>query len=187
MIQFYDICPSLENLRKWNDNLRDVIDFYYDSEEDSKEDSFSDIFPELIYLQHKNKCIKAARELKLMIEDDYVHFLPVLHQYALYCILTHISEVEADLTDIEPEVISSKNEVIDCDFENEITKEELSSPDFYLEWCFKDYDFMTIPQAFILFKTDKNAYESLGLNLDNYLDLMPDDIRNEYLNLKSQK
>ena len=192
MIIFPDLELDRIELKKLNVNLSDILDILYQMTKDSDEpDPFSEFFPPLIYLQNPQKCVHAAKELCLMIEDDFEHTLPPLHQYVLYMMLRDsqdlYDDMQEDTDDPRPEVEGEPLEIDDIDEEFSLDDENLEDPQFYLDCCFRDTDFLYVAEFFELFKNDISEYRQRGMDLDQYVDLMPNDIREEYENIKREK
>ncbi|WP_375004769.1 hypothetical protein [Bacillus velezensis] len=182
-----------ELLRYANEKLNDFIENYFEF----NDEDFSDIFPEVIYETKEKQCRKAAKDLYLWSKDDFVHTLTPLHEYALYSIINITSEIDDDYSthnngeslffhDIKPKI---REEYPDIDKEDEDwVIEDLNDFYFYFENCFQDYDFLDVPLYISIFKNMPSKFESqFDIVLEDYVDLMPPDIEDEYKSLLSLK
>lgn len=194
MISFPLLPVNNVELKKVNDRLANVLDFLYDIAKNTDEPNpFFPYFPPLVYLQNPDKCIRSANELILMIEDDFVHSLPPLHQHVLYEMLQTAQEIYSDMKNeksqpvenIEdcPECIDEIDEETDFSLDNK----DLDAPSFYLDYCFEDIDFLSVAEFFYLYKNNYKHYLEMGVGLDQFVALMPNDIREEYENIKREK
>lgn len=178
-----------------NKKLEDFIEHYVEF----NDNDFSDIFPTTIYETKEEKCRGAAKDLYLWSQDDFLHTLPPLHEYALYSIIKIASDIEGDYRkdcngeslffgDIESKI---KSEQMDFDSDDDDWNiGDLGEFSFYLENCFQDHDFLNVPLYLSMLKNIpvKQFESQFDISLGDYVDLMPPDIEKEFnshLNLKS--
>lgn len=180
MIEIY-LDVSLKAKSIANNRITEFIRFFLDIAEPLEfEEMYSFIFPEFL-LSNEDRCRKVVNELLICTKDKFVHQLSPLQEYVLF----HILRFFIDAHD-EEELIRS-----DYEGEEELTEEEwlmkhLDDIDVYLDVCFEDWDFYDVPALFYLFESDPINFESIWhTNLDYYLELMPDDIKERYLEIRN--
>lgn len=174
MLCFFDITLTAEEMRQANDGLAAVLRQNPISPEK--------LFPPLVYLQKQAVCDRTAHELLPMVEDEFTHCLSALHNYALYHWLDACREPEpAQLPTTDDAAETEEAAFFSLDAAN------LLNPAFYLERCFFDYRFLHVAVAFDHYKNNYAQYLQMRMNLAEYVDLMPDDIRQEFLLLQAEK
>ena len=174
MLCFFDITLTTEEMRQANDGLAAVLR--------QKPVLPEKLFPPLVYLQKQAVCDRTVHELLPMIEDEFTHCLSALHNYALYRWLDACQAKEQEQL---PQTADSA-EAKEADFFS-LDELNLVNPAFYLERSFLNYRFLHVAMAFEHYKNDHAQYLQMRMNLAEYVDLMPDDIRQEYLRLQAEQ
>lgn len=171
-------------LKEANKKLEELLNFYFDPYDSLEEECvIKDIFPRHLYRKNKEKCINVAFELREYISDLSIHNLTPLHEYALSRILWTIKDIEEDLN---RENIKFKRDEkdIESDLNGGFTSEDLNDIYFFLENCFQDYDFDGVEKIYDLFLKDPSIEKYFTINLEEYEDLVSEDIFREYLRIK---
>ncbi|WHY71256.1 hypothetical protein [Fictibacillus enclensis] len=189
MIKIY-----IENLDKSlfkeaHKRLYEIFYFYFDiadiEMEDENEELYQRLFPAFLYRTNKEKCMKAVAELREYLQDkSYTYSLDPLHQQVLWRVLTYVAEVDQDNEIFFPK---QKNEQLDNDDDERFCLSDLDDVHFYLEWCFEDLDFQSIPAFLSHYKADPlNFNFHFDIDLDEYIDFMPEKLQKEYFKIKDE-
>ncbi|WP_339272569.1 hypothetical protein NYE54_14210 [Paenibacillus sp. FSL K6-1330] len=164
-----------------NQRINDYLDIYMTFYRDlGPEEGFRSLFPPMIWIEDDEKCIKTMIELDVWTRDEYLHHLKPIHEFALYQVLCQTNN---ELTE--------RGEVVQETHDEDITEDEyiLSNPDnidFYLDILFQDHDFLWVADYLDeFFNNPINFVENRDVDLDDYLDLMPTDIREGYRSIKN--
>lgn len=181
----YNISNSIE--RKINKNINKIIELFIDSCEGLDYDTFlQEIFPGFYLRTNRDKCINVIYELKGFTTDEYEHILSDLssiYEYALYYLIVWWLEVTDE--DYMEEFIN-KDEIKTQD--DEYFAKYINDINEYKSFLFEDWDFLDIPYYLKVYKKNPAIIEDfLHINLEDYLELMPDDIKATYLRSKRKQ
>lgn len=190
MITFIPLETTTKVLRIINNCIKEMIDnelFYFNLSKDTDEekiDYLMHFFPKHLCREEPQKCINALHDLLEWSQDSFFHDLTCIHEYALFKIFGSFFDEKEDY-----EKIRNKGEKHIYDFrikdiENYEPDEiyilkQINDRSFYEEDLFWDLDFLWIDDIVNLYQTDRKLFNSLGVNLRYYLDIMPKDIREE--------
>lgn len=178
---------NYENKVKANENLYNFVDIFVADLDYCIQYDF--IFPEFLYRYNPEKCRKVLDDLHLWINDSFTHHLPPLHQYVLYSMIkTWINWVND-----EPELLGfQKADSEESDTEeihtndNEWVENHPNDLDLFITLFLSDLDFLEIGRLYEGFKnSSKNFQMTYYLYLEQYKDLMPKDIINEFEHIKN--
>lgn len=176
---YADVKPYF--VRIVNQNINAVLDLFIESCKGMDYDTFiQEIFPSFLCRKDKDKCIKIIHDLFDYSTDQYEHILPPLYEYALYYLL----EWWLDVTDegildreIDESQIETQGEEYIANYINDIAE--------YKSFLFEDWDFLDIPDFLKIHGINPALVEGFfHTDLDEYIELMPDDIRESYLSQK---
>lgn len=171
-------------LEKVNRNIYLILELYIETCKGlDYEDILDEIFPFHFVRKNKEKCIEVIEELKEYAIDFYLHELNPVHQYALF----HLIEWWLEVTEYEFEEIIDEKELISE--EDIYVAENINNIDSYKSILFSDWDFLEDGLAHDLeyYKIYGPAYEELrDINLEDYLELLPDDKKMEFFKAKSK-
>ncbi|GMK46897.1 hypothetical protein PghCCS26_40260 [Paenibacillus glycanilyticus] len=171
--------------KKINKVINDYLDIYIDFYRNlGPEEAFSSFFPSIIWKENKEKCEKVILELYEWTNDDFFHTLTPLHEYALYVLLTATEESMNDINCLK-ENTTGYDEDNDIGEDQYILK-DLHNFNYYFNVLFQDFDFLNVSDYYRLFKASQQSFESFNMHLDDYIDLMPEDIKEEFLAIKMQ-
>ncbi|MEK4053079.1 hypothetical protein MHB84_05460 [Paenibacillus sp. FSL F4-0087] len=181
MIRVY--CDIKESTKaEINKTINDYLDLYMDFYRTLGPEEFSSFFPQFLWVENEELCIKTMIELDLWTSDNYLHTLKPIHEFALYILLCYskdrIEEMgrEKGTTDLDYEVEQTDDEYVLSDLDN---------MDFYLEILFQDYDFLRVSEYVKYFIQNPFDFQgTFNVDLTEYEDLMPNDIRKEFNDLK---
>jgi len=180
---FLDI--NFDNKVKANENLYNFVNIFVTDLEFGIQYSF--IFPKFLYKFNPEKCKKVLDDLDLWINDSFTHHLPPLHQYVLF----NMIETWIEWKDGEDD----ESELLDADEDDE--KEVTITDDQWVEnhpndlellktLFFNDLDFLGVGELYNAFKKSSKVFQKVYyLYLEQYIDLMPKDIRDEFKMIKS--
>jgi hypothetical protein len=171
-------------LEKVNENIYFILELFTESCKGLDFETFLvEIFPEHYLRKNIGRCIEIVQELTEYTKDVYIHELTHIQEYALFYLLEwwlEASECDFDQTVTEKEIITGDDRYI---------AENINDIEKYKSFMFYDWDFL---DEFL--SSNIEAYKSYGaiftklynINLDDYVELMPDDKKKEYFNAKSK-
>ncbi len=175
---------SKDILNKVNRNIYLMIELFNESCKGLDYDTFLvEIFPEFLCRSNRDRCLEVLKELEEYTRDRYSHNLKPIHEYALFHLIEwwlEVSECEFD------EVVNEKNIKSQTD---RYIADNINNIEVYKEFLFEDEDFLEeVLDTYIeIFKKSPLFVEEvLHVDLDEYVELMPDDKKEEYINIKSK-
>lgn len=178
---YLDISKSIAE--KANRNVYFIIELFIESCNSLDYETFlQEIFPEFYLRKNFDKCKEIVCEIKEMTMDSYQrHYLKPIYEYALFMLL----EWWIDVTEIDMKMEIPENEIRTSD--DEYLAEHINDIEEYKSFMFEDWDFLSVPELFEYYKQDPFiCRDFLAVDLDDYIELMPDDIREEYEIYKSE-
>ncbi|MGG6360981.1 hypothetical protein ACQ5SI_17265 [Peribacillus frigoritolerans] len=185
MIKIYIYNIEREFLEEANKKLNELLNYYFHPfDDDGEEFVFDGIFPKHLYRTNKEKCIKTTFELREYVNDLSSHSLTPLHEYALLKILYILKDLEED----ENRYVIKKeidNEEIESDKNGGYFLEDIDI-DFFITYCFQDHDFYEVERIFEIFVKDPTVEDFASINLEEYEDLVSEDIFREYKRIKKR-
>ncbi|MCP1135239.1 hypothetical protein NKT34_18220 [Paenibacillus polysaccharolyticus] len=148
----------------------------------SFEEMYADIFPK--EMSSQEKCKSELMQLRQYVIDDFPHTLKPIHEFILYKLLDYMS----DAMDLDEQEEIFNNQIKKYyDKNNEIsdeTKDILDSfqdINYLIGLIFEDVDFLDVGILYQMYIREPLNFEKIfNVNLDDYVDLMPQDIRKEY-------
>lgn len=182
MIKIYlDLNHKLNE--KAQKNICKFINFFVDglkeaiSQED-EDDYYEIIFPRFIVRKNKELCKNVIMDLYDWSKDSYTHTLKPLYEYAFFYILNYCREIDEDIYKERKESLFNmkydlKDDVDDLEL-------EIDTFSFYEAYCFLDIDFLDVSAMYELYKKSPLLVDYMNVELDDYIDLMPYDIADEY-------
>lgn len=146
------------------------------------EEMYADIFPK--EMSSEEKCKNELMQLRQYVTDDFPHTLKPIHEFILYKLLDYMS----DAIDLDEQEEIFNNQIKKYyDKDNEIsdeTKDILDSfqdINYLIGLIFEDVDFLDVGILYQMYIRDPLNFEKrFNVNLDDYVDLMPQDIKKEY-------
>ncbi|QOX62234.1 hypothetical protein FRZ06_02120 [Anoxybacterium hadale] len=174
---------STNIMRKINLNIYYIIDLFIASCDGLDWETFlQEIFPEFYLRKHPERCKEIVTELYEMSKDDFRRdSLEPLYEYALY----HLIQWWLDVTDIEMDQEVDDNEIKTED--DEFWAKYINDIEGYIGYLFDDWDFLYVAEIWEIYKRSPWIIENFfHIDLDDYIDLMPDDISREYSRYKSK-
>ena len=150
----------------------------------SDEEVLSEIFPPFMLREDIKKCKNVIVELLDMCCDQFERYsLKPVYEYALF----HSLQWWFDVTDKEEELWEEipMNYAIGSGGENLYSY--LNNKDSYFEFLFEDWDFDDVSLLIEIYRKNPLLLQNyLHINLDDYIELMPPDIREKYWECKTQ-
>lgn len=148
----------------------------------SYEEILDGIFPPYILDTNLDKCVSVVKELSNMTRDKYEReYLSPFYEWTLYHTILWWLDVADDivLDEIPREECINKDGL---DLYNFINNEEK-----YIDFLFQDWDFLYVEEMFAIYKRNpKEVEEFFHIDLNEYVDLMPKDIQEEYRRLHQE-
>lgn len=178
----YEVSENI--LRKINKNIYLIIELFNESCKGLDYETFLvEIFPEFLCRKNQEKCIEVLKELEEYTRDSYYHNLKPIQEYALFNLLGWWLEV----TDCDFEETIDENDIKSLD-DRYITK-NINNIEAYKGFMFEDWDFLDDSLSDYIELCKKNpefVQKFFHIDLEEYLELMPDDIKEEYFNAKNK-
>lgn len=176
-----------------NDNLQIIIRTLIDYFEDSEELSVEYFLPGL---QNENiNWTKMVYDLYHIVQSDVPRdYLKPKYEYLLYVILFWWEEVTDNKEDLIPLVIDKEladeicSKYVSEDDEDEKSENyvlnAVTNYNYYYDFLFQDHDFLpnSLEQMVIIYLRSPQFFIEFfpGVELDEYRDLMPNDLREQY-------
>lgn len=180
----------IERENKLNDLINSTLDILVEMFVDFAnnlpfEDMYADVFPKHL-CNEEDICKKELMQLRQHIADDFSHTLMPLHEFILYKVLDYLNDA-LDLD--EQEYIFKEQLKVHQMKYKEISDEtkEVSFQDIndLIGLVFEDIDFLDVGILYQMYLMDPINFEKrFQVNLDDYVDLMPVDVKKEYENTK---
>ena len=150
------------------------------------------LLPKYLYREQYHKCVKAFNELYQWTEDSFYHEMCALHELLLYNFIEYMANLQREIPEFNQLYIDEKghflidqaaqNDLAESDdFGYEDCKEIYYDIVFYPDFLFIDTDFLFIDKIYNTRKAGETFIEDiLGINIDYYFELMPQDIQEQY-------
>ena len=169
--------------QKANQNIYSIIELFLESCKDLDYETFlQEIFPQFYLRKNFDRCKEIIYEIKEITLDSYErHYLKPIHEYALFMLL----EWWLDATEIDMNIEVLENEIRTSD--DEYLAKYINDIEGYKSFMFEDWDFLDVSELFKCYR--QNPYictDFFHVDLDDYVELMPDDIKEEYEFYKSE-
>ncbi|WP_373898807.1 hypothetical protein ACER0A_004905 [Haloimpatiens sp. FM7315] len=178
----YQVSKSI--LKKVNKNIYQIIELFNESCKGLDYETFIvEIFPEFLCRKNKERCLEVLKELEEYTRDDYYHNLRPIQEYALF----HLLEWWVDVTECDFEEVVVEKEIKSLD--DRYISDNINDIEKYKAFIFEDWDFLenSLSEYIELCKKNPLLVEKFfHIDLDEYIELMPDDKKEEYLNAKSK-
>lgn len=169
-------------LEKVNQNIYSLLAYFIEyCKVDNYENILEEIFPVHYVRKNKERCIEVIDELKEYILDTYLHSLNPVQEYVLF----HLIEWWLAVTDVELDQTVDEKEIKNED--EKYIVENINNIEYYLSFLFLDWDFLEEGLSIHLenYMIYGPAYEIFtDIDLEDYLELMPDDKKEEYYKAK---
>ena len=146
-------------------------------------DVLDSIYPSYILDIKLEKCVQAIKELYNMTQDNYEReTLAPFYEWTLFHTISWWLDVtdENDLDEIPRKYCMDKSGEDRYDYINNVKN--------YIEFLFQDWDFLDLEIIYSIYKNNPELLESfLYIDVENYLELMPNDIVKEYQAMKERR
>ncbi|GAA0065043.1 hypothetical protein [Clostridium sp. CTA-1] len=177
MIQFVEFYPTMKVLKEINRRLCIMIDFEFALLNDTDDEYIESYFPYYICRENPDKCKNIIKDLQEWVEDYYLHDMTCLHEYALYKIIWNYSKVIDDLEEYAGKPLFSVEKCDEYSVDELDLLNSLQTGDDFVETLFVDIDFTYLDKIVLLYQINRPGFDSLGVNIKYYKELMPKDIR----------
>lgn len=187
MITFITLHTTNRVLKIINNCIHEMIEcefFYDDMTQEEQIEYLMYFFPKHLCREEPKKCINAMHDLLEWTKDSYLHDLTCIHEYALFKVFESYFDSKEDhekfRTKGERNIYKFHIKNIENYEPDEIyILKQINDRSFYEESLFWDLDFLWIDEIVNLYQTNRPLFNTLGVNLRYYLDIMPKDIREE--------
>lgn len=158
---------SFNGIRTINNRIDDMLDWIFETSNLNDMDDIGFLFPKHLIVESPQYCTKKLQQFRAIVQDNFIREdIEPIFQYILFQLL----HAEIDYLQDEGRLQAPNYEEYFDDNWNlikEIPEEfYINNIEDYLEFMFKDYDFLSVS-------------EGMGSELEEYFDLMPEDIRNK--------
>ncbi|MEC0093820.1 hypothetical protein [Paenibacillus macquariensis] len=154
------------------------------------EDIYAEAFP-----QHLRRdpefCLERLEQLNGYILDDFFHNILPLDEYIIYHVLVFMDEAtdleeEIDIFTHEKDAFLAKNKKYLSEEQNDLIN-GLDNINDIIGFIFDDVDFLDVGLLFQHYVNNPVNFEKFfHVNLDFYVELMPNDIREKYSEIKNK-
>lgn len=145
------------------------------------EEVLQDIFPSYIIEADLDKCVRAVKDLLNITQDNFEReYLPPFLEWTLYhTILWWIDVADDIVLDEIPREDCLNNYGRDL-------YDMLNNEENYFDFLFADWDFLYVEKIYEIYKRDSRIIEKVfHIDMEQYLDLLPRDIQEEYRKIKN--
>lgn len=168
--------------------LQEVILFFIEIGRDEDFDSiYSFVFPDTLEI-NKEEADKQLSRLENYIRDEFNHNLSPFDEYVVYKIISFVEEViyeDGEEDDSFFIKLGAQIQKSDLQSEEKIILENVNQPIDLVGLLFEDLDFLDLHRYWEIYKTQPEIVtDFFHINLDDYKELLPGDIFEEYLSLK---
>lgn len=141
------------------------------------------IYPSYILDIKLEKCVQTIKELYNMTQDNYERdSLDPFYEWTLYHTILWWIEVTDEN---ELDEIPRKYCVDECGVDRYA---DINNVKNYIDFLFQDWDFLDLEIIYSIYKNKPQLLEKfLHIDLENYLELMPNDIVKEYQAMKERR
>jgi hypothetical protein len=162
-----------------NQVLEEIIELFIDLGEGSGdlEHQLEYIFPTFMARNEFEKCKKILYELQEYATDGFLHLITPIQEYALYFLI----EWYRNGFDEENNTATHVSDITPLSENDEYVMEHIDDLESYQSFLFTDWDFLGVGSYVNMYLNSPNSLESFGVDLDEYIDLMPNDIRDRYI------
>lgn len=167
-----------------NEMIGEIIAFFIHVCEGS--DDFDEhmqyIFPSYLLREDFGKCKNVIYDLKDYTNDKYPHELEPLYEYALY----YLIQWYIDITEFDDESMIDTSHLEIKSEDDKYFIENLNNLEVYKEFMFNDWDFLDVDEFVNIYLKSPSSLKAFNINLYEYKDLMPKDIRMKCFELKNE-
>ena len=146
-------------------------------------DVLDSIYPSYILDIKLEKCVQTIKELYNMTQDNYEReTLAPFYEWTLFHTISWWLDVtdENDLDEIPRKYCTDKSGEDRYNYINNVKN--------YIEFLFQDCDFLDLEIIYSIYKNNPELLESfLYIDVENYLELMPNDTVKEYQAMKERR
>lgn len=171
-------------LKKVNRNIYCILELFMECCKSLDYETFiEEIFPNHYSRKNLDKCISIVKELDEYTRDLYTHNLNPLQEYALFYLL----EWWLDVTEYELDEVVDEKEIKTED--DRYIAKNINNIEEYKSFLFYDWDFLeeSLSSNIEFYKIYGPVFEErFHINLEDYIDLMPDDKKQEYYKAKKR-
>ena len=184
MIKTADYETSKYILKKVNEVIYEILRFYNDLRETDDKGYLEELFPSHMIRENIQLCYETLDIMKEHLTDEYYHELNQLEARTLFYLLNwylEVTEEDEFNVEIDKDKIKTESDIY-------ISK-NINNVNSYLDFMFYDWDFLDEDLSNYLeiyFKVPEIVTDFFHVDLDEYIDLMPKDKKEEYLRCKSK-
>jgi len=171
--------------------LEEVVDFFIEIGSNLEYyEIYADVFP--LHLQENEEYVlKILKKIQRYIKDNFNHDLSELENYVLHGILLYIEDATENSFELDSIIKKSLNQksIFEKLAEDEIeVLHNISTPKDLTSISFEDHDFLDVNEFIEVFKEKPELLtDFFYVDLDEYTELMPEDIYLKYEKLKKER
>lgn len=167
---------------KINEMIFTIVDFFIELSEDSDdfEVHMEYIFPVHLLREDFNKCKDIIYDIREYAEDKFPHELTPIYEHALFYLIQWYIEV----TDPDDQVIIDNSQLTIKLEDDKYFIENINNLEAYKEFMFSDWDFLDLDKFIRIYLTSPASLKPFNINLNEYKELMPKDIRVKFFESK---
>lgn len=171
-------------LKKVNYVIYEILRFYNDLRETDDKGYLEELFPKHMIRENIQQCYETLNVMEEYLTDEYYHELDQVEARTLFYLLHWYLEATEDAefnVEIDKEKVTTEDDMYIAKNINNVSS--------YLDFMFYDWDFLDEDLSNYLeiyFKIPEVVTDYFHVNLDEYIDLMPKDKREQYLKCKEK-
>ena len=171
-------------LEKINYVIYEILRFYNDLRETDDLEYLKELFPNRMIRENIRQCYDTLSIMEEYLTDEYYHELNQLEARTLFYLLNwYLESTEEDSFGIEvnEENIRTEDDAYIAKVINDVST--------YLDFMFYDWDFLDRDLSSYLemyFKVPEIVTDYFHVDLDDFIDLMPKDKKEQYLKCKEK-
>ncbi|MBD7966647.1 hypothetical protein [Paenibacillus gallinarum] len=182
-----------EGDNKLNSLINSILDIFVDMFVEFAgnlpfEEMYADVFPQHLS-NEEDDCKKEIMQLRQHITDNFPHTLMPLHEFILYKVLDYMNDAldldeQEDIFNEQLKIYYEKYDEI-SDQTSELL-DSFQNINYLIDLIFEDVDFLDVGILYQMYIMDQTNFEKrFNVNLDNYVDLMPADVKKEYEKIRN--
>lgn len=164
---------------KVNQVLEEISDFFISLCEGSGDFDvhLHYIFPSFLVRKEFDRCKDIVYDIRDYTVDKFPHVLKPLYQYALF----HLIQWYIDVTEEDEFIGVDISDLRPLSEDDEFIIKNINNLESYKEFLFDDHDFLDVDNFITIYFANPDILKKFNIELNDYIDLMPYDIRERYL------
>jgi hypothetical protein len=191
MVPVHLVDVSLDGLKAINKNIAEMLDYWMQLTEDKEDwEYLYRLFPDYVFQFNREYCVQMLHKLNSYVNDGFHrNYIKPFLRYILFNVVDDFVESRNEFRESgekfpEDKIVEKWNKIYD-DLEKERKDSEfnpdeeyhINNIEGYLDILFEDTDFLMLDKLFINGEPNTNLINILGIDIEEFADLLPDDIR----------